>query len=244
MKRKAAVLLFLLCGSWLLPAAHGQKLTGELTLDKGILKIRRQGRETLLQTPKAKVPLYEKDVVQTGPRSRATLRLRLKKSEVVRLYGDSYLIVEAVKGDRTTLVLSAGKAEFSVSRRLPNAIRFEVKTHRFFISAVQAKFIVGVETGGVYVAALEGEITVEPAAPQMARPELRPNTQATITGNQAIISTAGEIFSTVVEVSQDEAEEIISKEGLAPFRELEPPPRERPSNHQDGGQGSEEDGGA
>ena len=229
MKRKSAVLVLLLCGSWFLPAAQGQKLTGELTLDKGIVKIRRQGRESLLQIPKSKVPLYEKDVVQTGPQSRATLKLRLKKYEVVRLYGNSYLTVEAVKGDRTTMVLSAGKAEFSISGPSPSTTRFEVKTHRLFISAGQAKFIVGVETGGAYVAALEGEITVTLAAPQKARPGLQPDTRVALTGSQAIVSTAGEVFSTVVEVSQDEAEELTSKDGLAPFREMEPPPREQPT---------------
>jgi hypothetical protein len=239
MKRKAAVLILLLCGLCFLPAAQGQKLTGELTLDKGIVKIRRQRKEILLQTPKSKVPLYEKDVLQTGPQSRVTLKLRLKKFEVVRLYGDSYLTVEAVKGDRTTIVLSAGKAEFSISRPAPGATRFEVKTHRLFISAAQAKFIVGVETGGAYVAALEGEITVTLAAPQQARPGLRPGNRAALTGSQAIISTAGEIFSTVVEVSQDEVEELTSKEGLALFREMEPPPREQASPDQgDGGSGS------
>ena len=139
-----------------------------------------------------------------------------------------------------SMVLSAGKAEFSVYRSLPSRTRLEVKTHRLVISTQRAKFVVGVESGGAYVAALEGEITVTLAATQKVRSELPPDTETAIISNQAIISTAGEIFSNVVEIEEEELEQITAEDGLESFRELEPPP----SGDAPQSQGSEDSGGA
>lgn len=235
MNWKASLLLVLLSGASLAPAANAQKLAGELVLTKGVVQVRSRGRENLISITGTRVPLYEKDAVQTGPGSSATLKLRRRKTEIVRLYANSYLYLNAVEGTRTTIGLAAGKAEFSVSRPQPNLTRLEVKTRRLLIIAREAKFIVGVEAGASYVVALEGELTISPAQPRIGEPANHPLEQVAISTNQAILSDSETRFSPVVEISQGETKDIVSGEGLEAFRELEAPASREPISTEDGG---------
>ena len=239
MNRKYRVLLLLLGGLWLAPAADAQKLTGELILTQGVVKIRRRGRERFYNIPMQRVRLFEKDVVQTGAETRATLNLRLKKAEVVQLYAGSYIRLEAVRGDRTTIVLASGKALFTVSRPPPFHTGFEVKTRNVVISARGTRFIVGSENSAVYVLALEGKVAVARAYRAGSNLRKRKHQQpggkeATIAANQAIIAGLDAELSDVVEVSEDEREAIIASDSLAPFRELEVPIRQEQEPEEEG----------
>lgn len=232
MSWKIGALLFLLGWTWIPPIVEAGKLAGELVLTKGVVKIRREGRERFVRVGSgiaadAYEPLYEKDAVQTGPGARATLKLRLKQTEVARLYPNSYLILEAVNGRRTTFGLPIGKAVFSVSRPPPFRTSFEVRTHRLVISAESTRFVVGAEPSAAYVLALEGQVLVTRADARGIKAGRKagrkPRINAKLAPGQAIVSGAGGAISAVVKVSDGEREDIESEDGLGAFRELDAP---------------------
>ncbi len=214
------LLLVLLCGLWLVPIAGAQKLTGEMILTKGVVKVRRFGREQFFRTPGVSVPLFENDVVQSGPNTRATLYLRLKKEQIL-MYSNSHIRLEAVSAKRTSIGMAIGKALFSVFRSPRYRTGFGVRTQTATIGVKGTKFVVGSEVDRSYVLGLEGFVGVVSVA--------TPEKEVLITKDQALIATKGLPLSPVVKVTEEEREAIVREEGLDTFRRLkitlpEPPP--------------------
>lgn len=205
------LLLVLLYGFWLVPAAGAQKLTGELILQRGVVKVRRFGREQFFRTPGITVPLFENDVVQTGPNTRATLFLRLKK-EQIQMYSNSHIRLEAVDAERTSIAMAIGKALFSVFRSPTYRTAFGVRTQTATIGVKGTKFVVGSEVDRSYVLGLEGFVGVVSVA--------TPDIEVLITKDQALVAAKGLPLSPVVKVTEEEREAIIREEGLDTFRRL------------------------
>ncbi len=214
MNWKTCTLLLLLLGCFLIPEAAAQRLAGELVLKKGLVKVRRQGREQFFRTPGLSVPIFERDVVQSGPNTRAIIFMRLRK-EIIQLYSNSHIAIDALRPRRTRIGMAIGKALFSVARSLKFRPRFLVRTQTASIGVKGTKFIVGNEEVKSYVLTLEGRVGVISKA--------RPKVEIVLTEGQALVAEKDKPLSKVVEVSKEEQEAIIREDGLELFRELKIP---------------------
>ncbi|MCZ6728181.1 MAG: FecR family protein [SAR324 cluster bacterium] len=208
---KKVFLLLLVLGCFLMPEAQAQKLVGDLVLKRGLVKVRRLGREYFFRTQGAVVPIFERDVVQTGPNTRVIISMRLKK-EVVQMYSNSHIAIEQLKPTRTSIGMAIGKALFSLVRSLKIQPQFLVRTQSTSIGVKGTKFVVGNEEHKSYVLTLEGKVGVISKA--------RPKVEVVLSKGQAIIGERGEALSEVVEVSEEQQQAIVKEEGLGTFKKL------------------------
>ncbi len=131
---------FLLNGN----TAHSASDVGMLVLEKGILKLRRAGVDTIYRDIGQKIPLLNLDEVQTGKDSKATIRLT-DKNDSVELLSQSFFKIDSVDKEESSLSMSIGKARFMVTKRSDSIRkgrkRFKVRTANAIVGVKGTEFI-------------------------------------------------------------------------------------------------------
>ena len=117
---------------------------GTLELTKGIVKIRRNGVDTIYRDTGAKFPVHEGDEIQTGDSSRVIIRYD-KKGTQTSLYSKTFFIIEEVGEQTDRFFLSIGKIYFLVPKL---KILYQIKKERLRLRTATA--IIGVKgTAGI-----------------------------------------------------------------------------------------------
>ncbi|MCP4756427.1 MAG: FecR domain-containing protein [Proteobacteria bacterium] len=136
---------------------------GYLVLEKGIIKHRRNLIDKIYQKTGQKVPLDNKDEVQTGKSTRITIFLQDKK-EVINMYSNSFLRLSTVSREKSQLTLPIGKVRCLVKRTLNKTTRkrrrFGIKTATAVIGVKGTDFIVQTTGRSTDLLTLSGIVTM------------------------------------------------------------------------------------
>ena len=159
LKIRTTFLIFLLWFAWVALAA-AQQPVGEVVLSKGLVKVRHLGKETFLRRVGQRHPVFEGDIVQSGAASRAKVKFKGKKGDVVDVYARTHFTIKTVKPRRTFFGLNLGKALFSVFRKK----RFQVRTPTATIGVKGTKFVAGYDGRKSFTLTVEGVVTVRSTA--------------------------------------------------------------------------------
>jgi FecR protein len=223
------LLVLLLACSWTTALWAADPLPiGELVVQQGLLKVRRNEQELVFRASQRKIPMFVGDEVQSAKETRATLSFR-KNDEVIVLYASSYFRVEDVQPVRSVFALSVGKAIFAVARRLSQQI-FEVRTPTATIGVKGTEFVVG--TDGIHKTFL---LTLTGAV-SMSSNDF-PDIEVLVRKDQASFTTKGKLPTPPSPVTPEMRESIRSDEGLKSMisaEALAPPPPEPPGADKDG----------
>jgi len=157
MVRKQIAIAAVLLLAWA-AAARAQDLTGVLTLQQGIVKLRHAGAETVHRTPGERVPVVKDDVIQSGPETRAKVSFKDEK-EVVDIYPESHFKVELVRAESSSFRLSFGKIMFAV-RTVLKPGGFQVKTPTATIGVKGTEAIVGTDGEKSFLLTLTGVVSL------------------------------------------------------------------------------------
>ncbi|MBT3226295.1 MAG: hypothetical protein HN354_08240, partial [Deltaproteobacteria bacterium] len=106
-------IIIMLCQS----IALAQAVTvGNMILNKGGVKLRRNQIDTLYQTAGEIIPVRNLDEIQTGKDSSVTIKLNAKSDEL-ELYSQSFFKIDNVTAQSSQLSMSIGKARFKIQKR-------------------------------------------------------------------------------------------------------------------------------
>ena len=87
---------------------------GTLRLEKGVVKLLREGRSQFLSSVGEKYRLQHGDRLHTGPDTRAIVAVR-GESEVIELFSNAFLHFKGVTTSQTKIALLTGKGNFKVA---------------------------------------------------------------------------------------------------------------------------------
>ncbi len=87
---------------------------GTLRLEKGVVKLLREGRSLFLSSAGEKYRLQRGDRLHTGPDTRVTVAVR-GEAEVVELFSNAFLHFRGVTTSQTKVALLTGKGNFKVA---------------------------------------------------------------------------------------------------------------------------------
>ena len=87
---------------------------GTLRLEKGVVKLLREGRSQFLSSVGEKYRLQRGDRLHTGPDTRAIVAVR-GESEVIELFSNAFLHFKGVTTSQTKIALLTGKGNFKVA---------------------------------------------------------------------------------------------------------------------------------
>jgi hypothetical protein len=197
--------------------AHAQRLTGELTLEKGIAKVRHGTTETVFKNPGDRALVEQGDVVQTGPDTRAKISFR-QEGELVDLFPNSHFRVDTLAPKQSILRLSIGKAVFLVRTVLfPDA--FQVKTPTVTIGVKGTEFILGTDGAKSFLSTISGTVT-------MTHVDF-PDKPVQVGKDQATVAQAHAPPPPAITVTPAQQESLKKDESLGSFQQVEtalPPP--------------------
>jgi len=134
---------------------------GELSLEKGLVKVRRNNIDTVYRDPGQTVFVENKDEIQTGFNSKVIIKLT-GKDEAIELYSASFFVVTAVDQEQSEVFLPTGKARFKVTARKPlkrGRRRFRLRTANALIGVKGTEFVVGASDGDTSLLTLSGSVS-------------------------------------------------------------------------------------
>ena len=207
-------LLALVCAAAAATRAGGQepareKPTGEILIERGLIKIRREDSERVFRQKNLAVPVFETDVIHSGADTRAVLRM-FETGETVTIYADTHVKVSELHVERGLFVLNAGKALFSLLRNLSKNRDVRVQTRTATVGVKGTRFIVGAREEESFALTLEGEVAATPTAQPEREVRIRPGEMYFVTGD--IVPEAA------IAVEPEARERILSEDGLGGLR--------------------------
>ena len=195
--------------------AQGLKKVGELTLTQGVVKVRHLAREKVYRQAGTKVDVFQGNVLQTGPDSRAQLILLGDENERVDIYPNSQMKVHAVSTESSRFGMNIGKALFGVFRTAARK-RFQVDTPTATIGVKGTQFVVGSDGGNTFLLTTEGTVSMVNRA--------FPNIEVLVGQNNVSLAPANTPPTLPVAVTPDVSDNIVSEDGLNTFQQLDLPP--------------------
>ncbi len=143
---------------------------GNMTLKKGIVKLRRARVDTLYKKAGEKIPVHNLDEIQTGNNSSVTIKLNFKSDEL-ELYSQSFFKIDNVTAQSSQLSMSIGKARFKIKKRLKPLTprknrkkRFRVRTANAIVGVKGTEFVLAAGTDVTSVLTIEGIVDVASVA--------------------------------------------------------------------------------
>jgi FecR protein len=164
--------------------SHGTSLAqnvsvGTLTLDKGIVKVRRALVDKIYRKVGEKIPVHNLDEIQTGKYSSVTIRLDAK-GDKLELYSQSFFKIDNVTRESSQISMSIGKARFKIKKgRQPlkrRKKRFRVRTANAVVGVKGTEFIMATGVDVTNVLTVEGIVSMANIS--------TPNIEVDVTANQ------------------------------------------------------------
>lgn len=213
---KTLKLILGLSAAVLLSTVAMAETVGTLTMESGMIKLRRNRMDTLYMDPGLQLPVENGDEIQTGLKTRAIIRMAAQP-DTVELFSSTFFTVKAVTAEKTELLMPAGKARFQVERpQKPlrkKRRRFRLRTANAVIGVKGTRFVVGVLNGNTNVLTLSGIVSLSSIAVPDVEVVVRPNQASKIQANQQPTAP--------VTVAPDLQERIISSESAESFEQID-----------------------
>ncbi len=166
-----ATILFLFCHTGL----QAQTSTvGTMTINKGIVKLRRNLIDNIYKTAGEKIPVNNRDEIQTGKDSNVTITLKARDDKL-ELFSQSFFKIDQVTSESSQLSMSIGKARFKIKKgrrplksRKKRKKRFRVRTANAIVGVKGTEFVMAAGTDVTSVLTIEGVVDVASvAAPEI-----------------------------------------------------------------------------
>ncbi|MBI3992580.1 MAG: FecR domain-containing protein [Candidatus Lambdaproteobacteria bacterium] len=193
--------------------AQAPETKGTVVIRQGVVKLGRFGEETLYKELNRPIRIYEGDIIQTGPGSRAEVHLTAD-ADTIQMYSNSFLRIEAVQREKTWLGLSIGKALFAVLHQTQADKRYRIRSQTVVIGVKGTRFALGSEEDKSYVLALEGEVT----ANNLEQPDAPP---VRLTADEVYFVAKGKPVEPPMKVSAEVRQAIVTEDGLDTFQRIE-----------------------
>ncbi|MCP4755123.1 MAG: FecR domain-containing protein [Proteobacteria bacterium] len=189
---------------------------GTLTLEKGIVKVRRNLVDAIYREPGKQVPVHNRDEIQTGTNTRVRIDLTDKEENIV-LSSHTFFTISAVDKEKSEVFLPVGKARFLVKKRGLKAKkgrrRFRLRTVNAIIGVKGTKWVTGVINGNTSVLTLEGAVSMASIA--------LPDVEVEVPVNQASKVRQDAAPTAPVTVPPEVREAIVAEDSPAVFDNVE-----------------------
>jgi len=206
--------LVLLCQGWL----SAQADVGTMTLNKGVVKLRRAKIDTLYQTVGQQIPVQNLDEIQTGKDSNVTIDLKAQ-TDKLELYSQSFFKIDQVTGESSQVSMSIGKARFKIQAgtrplvpRDSSKKRFQVKTANAIVGVKGTEFVMAAGADVTSVLTIEGVVDVASVA--------APDIQVEVGENQASQIKQASTPTAPVTVPPSVKDSILSTDSPAVFNNV------------------------
>ncbi len=148
--------------------SHGTSLAqnvsvGTLTLDKGIVKVRRALVDKIYRRVGEKIPINNLDEIQTGKYSSVTIELDAK-GDKLELFSQSFFKIDDVTRESSQISMSIGKARFKIKKGRQSLKRrkkrFRVRTANAVVGVKGTEFIMATGVDVTNVLTVEGVVSM------------------------------------------------------------------------------------
>jgi FecR protein len=184
---KTVKLIFGLSLALLYSAVIFAEPVGILTMKAGTLKLRRNNIDTIYTDPGVRIPIENRDEVQTGSGTRAEIRMAAQ-GDLVELFPNTFMMVDNVTSEKTHLSMLAGKGQFEIKKTgkltRKKRGRFRLRTVNAVIGVKGTKIIVGVMNGRTDLMTLSGIASLASRLTPDLEIEVKPNQVSKIPGNR------------------------------------------------------------
>lgn len=147
---------------------------GTMTLNRGVVKVRRALVDQLYRTTGQEIPVMNLDEIQTGKDSNVTIDLKAREDKL-ELYSQSFFKIDDVSEESSQVSMSIGKARFKIKKgfkpkkpRIKGRKRFRVRTANAIVGVKGTEFVMAAGTDVTSILTIEGSVDVASvAAPEI-----------------------------------------------------------------------------
>lgn len=135
---------------------------GQLTIEKGVVKVRRNAIDTVYRNQESGIEVRNGDEIQTAGNSRATIRLSAQGDDI-QLFSSSLFVVSNISPETSEVSMPIGKSRLLIKPRKirkKGRKRFRLKTTNAIIGVKGTDFVVGVHDGSTSLLTLEGLVSM------------------------------------------------------------------------------------
>ena len=210
--RSLALMLLLSLACSLVSMTAWAEAVGVLTVEKGVVKLRRGTQERLIQDRDGLVPVEVGDALHSGSGARGFVFFE-RENQKVSVYPGSMIQVKAHSEKSASFFMPLGKVLFSVLNKLRPEQRFEVSTPTATIGVKGTEFVVG--TDGVtktFLLTLSGVVS-------LVNPEF-PNMETLVPKDQATVTHRGEPPAPPVVVPPDTRNTVVKEDSVQSMEAL------------------------
>jgi hypothetical protein len=188
---------------------------GDLLLEKGLVKVRRNNVDTIYRDQGQTVSVQNLDEIQTGFDTRVTIRLT-GKDEAIELFSKSFFVVSNVNAEQSSVYMPTGKARFKITakKRVRKGRRaFRLRTANAMIGVKGTDFVVGASDGDTSLLTLSGAVSFASLA--------APDVEVEVGSNQASKIQASKPPTVPIDVPPQVREEVIQGDTTKAFENIE-----------------------
>ena len=192
--------------------AQAAETVGMLSMERGTVKLRRNGKERFIEAKDGLVPVEEGDALHSGSGARGSVYFE-RENQKVEVYPGSMIQVKAFSPRGTSFFMPLGKALFSVLNKLRSDQRFEVSTPTATIGVKGTEFVLG--TDGVsktFLLTVAGVVSI-------VNTEF-PNMETLVPKDQATVSERGAPPAPPVVVPPETRNTVIQEDSIQTMEAL------------------------
>lgn len=134
------LIFFLIISAIVIPGSLAAGV-GTLSLEKGMVRLRRLSKDTIYRKPGLKITVNNKDEIQTGNNTRVKIILDNQVGDI-ELFSQTFFIITAVTKDASDFTMLVGKGKFV----LPKILKQKKRTRRLRLRTTNA--LIGVKGSG------------------------------------------------------------------------------------------------
>lgn len=140
------------------------QVVGKMTLEQGIVKLRRNTIDSIHRQAGKEIEVRNRDEIQTGPNSLATIRLQGKEDEI-RLFSNTFFVLSSIEAETSEVAMPIGKSRILIKPRKivkneKTRRPFRLRTTNALIGVKGTDFIVGVLAGSTNLLTLQGIVAL------------------------------------------------------------------------------------
>ncbi len=188
---------------------------GTLTLEMGIVKLRRNFVDTIYHKAGLEIPVSNEDEIQTGRDTKVKIQFNTDGNDV-RLLSHTFFIISNIGTDEDKVYMPVGKARFLIKKSKTSGKirkRFRLRTTNAIIGVKGTEFVVGVGDGATSLFTISGIVTLA----NLAMPTVIVNVKA----NQASKIQQADVPTKPIVVPPQVREKIISADSIEVFDQVE-----------------------
>ncbi|MBT4087487.1 MAG: FecR domain-containing protein [Deltaproteobacteria bacterium] len=189
---------------------------GTLTIQTGLLKLRRSQMDTIYTDPGISIPVENGDELQTGLKTRVIIQIT-DQSDTIELFANTFFTVTGISQEKSEVAMPTGKARFLVSKPVKmvkkQRRRFRLRTANAVIGVKGTEFVVGVLNGNTNLLTLSGIVSLASLS--------APDIEVKVSPNQASKIRANRPPTVPVDVPPEIQQKIIESEDSESFEQVE-----------------------